>query len=155
MAGPWLLLGAGAVGWVWGSFLNTLVDRTPRRDGTGPRLGWLTPPRSLCLACGAPVAWFDNLPIVSYLVLRGRCRACHAAIGRRTLVVELATPVLAIGLAAGLVPNTNWAWALWAAGALSTVIVGVPTLLERRRPCGIAGALLGLTVLGLVLVGLR
>lgn len=134
MPEPWLLAGAGAFGWLWGSFLNTLVDRTPRRDGTGAPPGWFAPPRSLCLSCGAPVAWFDNLPIVSYLALRGRCRACRAPIGARTLAMEVATP-LAFTVAAWLLMTRGTApsMAVWTFTTLSWGLVAVPTAMERRR----------------------
>lgn len=125
---------AALLGWVWGSFLNQAVDRTPRRDGRGPALGWFRPARSVCLACGQGIAWHDNVPIVSWLVLRGRCRACGASIGLRTLAVEVAAPLLLAGLTARLVrlesgPGTLAA----AAGMLSWLLVAVPALLERRR----------------------
>lgn len=145
---------AGLLGWVWGSFLNTVVDRTPRRDGSGPRLGWFTAPRSLCLACRTRIAWRDNIPVLSYLLLRGRCRACGALIGRRTLAVEAATPVAFLALAATLPPGMGAPWLLWAAGAASAVILAVPLLLERRRLEILAGmtGLLGLTAAGLAMM---
>src|SRR5438128_11864415 len=56
------------------------------------------------MACGAPIAWYDNLPLVSYALLRGRCRACDARVPLRYPAVELATAALAAGcgLAFGL-----------------------------------------------------
>jgi leader peptidase (prepilin peptidase)/N-methyltransferase len=130
---PWLPVAAGAFGWVWGSFLNTIVDRTPRLDGTGPRLGWMTPARSVCLSCSAPVPWRDNIPIVSYLALQGRCRVCGAAIGRRTLAVEVVTPIT-FALAAVVLRTedaslTTWFWTAVAASWAAIRLVG---LLERR-----------------------
>ncbi len=144
----WLLAGAGVFGWLWGSFLNTVVDRTSRRAGSGPHMGWFSPPRSVCPACGVPVAAFDNVPILSYLWLRGQCRSCHAAIGVRTLVMEIATPALMVALALSLGTHANRVWALWWAAALSTGIVAVPTALERRRLARVAAAVLILAVLG-------
>lgn len=73
---------ACAVGAVIGSFLNVCIYRVPR----GESLFW---PASHCPSCGKPVAIYDNIPIVSYLLLRGRCRACHAAISPRYPTVEL------------------------------------------------------------------
>jgi leader peptidase (prepilin peptidase)/N-methyltransferase len=67
-----------------GSFLNVCVFRLPR-DLSVVR------PRSYCPGCEKQIAWFDNIPVVSYLVLGGRCRHCKAGIPLRYLVVELAT----------------------------------------------------------------
>jgi leader peptidase (prepilin peptidase)/N-methyltransferase len=70
-----------------GSFLNVVVARLPERRS-------LVRPRSACLSCGKELAWYDNVPVLSYLVLRGRCRGCRASIGFRYLAVELVTAVL-------------------------------------------------------------
>jgi leader peptidase (prepilin peptidase)/N-methyltransferase len=70
-----------------GSFLNVVAARLPDRRS-------LVGPRSACVSCGARIAWYDNLPLVSYAVLRGRCRTCAARIGWRYPAVELATAVL-------------------------------------------------------------
>ena len=128
---------AVAVGWVWGSFLNLLVDRTPRagRPSAGTAL---RPARSHCPGCGVQLAWRDLVPIVSYLALRGRCRACGTAIGRRTLVVECLTPLLFGGFAYALVNiQGHAAWGAVAGfgfAALSWLLVAVPLLIEGRPP---------------------
>ncbi len=83
---------AGVYGLVFGSFLNVVVYRLPRGMS-------LLRPRSHCPACGAAVRWFDNVPVVSYLVLLGRCRTCRAPISPRYPIVELATAGLAGGVA--------------------------------------------------------
>jgi leader peptidase (prepilin peptidase)/N-methyltransferase len=70
-----------------GSFLNVVAARLPDRRS-------LVTPRSACPSCGTEIAWYDNVPLVSYAVLRGRCRSCHARIGWRYPAVELATAVL-------------------------------------------------------------
>jgi leader peptidase (prepilin peptidase) / N-methyltransferase len=76
-----------APGLALGSFLNVVAARLPeRRSVVGGR--------SACLACGSEIAWYDNVPLVSYIVLRGRCRSCRAPIGWRYPAVELATGVL-------------------------------------------------------------
>src|SRR5207248_2657313 len=75
------------VGLVVGHFLNKCIYRLPRD------LSPLRPP-SFCPHCEARIAWFDSIPILSYLVLRGRCRKCNKRFGVRCLVVELLTPVL-------------------------------------------------------------
>ncbi len=79
---------AAAYGLVFGSFLNVVIYRLPRGMS-------LVRPRSHCPACGATVRWFDNVPLLSYLLLRGRCRACRARISVRYPLVELASGALA------------------------------------------------------------
>lgn len=70
-----------------GSFLNVVAARLP--DGRS-----LVRPRSACVACGTEIAWYDNVPVLSYVLLRGRCRSCRAPIGLRYPAVELATAML-------------------------------------------------------------
>ncbi len=73
---------AAAYGLVVGSFLNVVIHRLPRG-------GSLLRPPSHCPACGATVRWFDNVPVLSFLLLAGRCRACRAPISPRYPAVEL------------------------------------------------------------------
>jgi leader peptidase (prepilin peptidase)/N-methyltransferase len=70
-----------------GSFLNVVAARLP--DGRS-----LVRPPSSCGSCGTQIAWRDNVPVVSYLLLRGKCRTCGARIGARYLAVELLTAFL-------------------------------------------------------------
>jgi len=78
---------AALFGLVVGSFLNVCIHRLP--------LGLsLVHPPSRCGSCGAPVRWRDNIPIVSWLLLRGRCRACGVPISIVYPIVELATAVV-------------------------------------------------------------
>jgi len=79
----WLVL-AGLLGAAIGSFLNVCIYRLPRR------LSIVTPP-SACPTCQRPLAWYENIPVIAYLVLRGRCRTCGTAFGRRYVVVEAIT----------------------------------------------------------------
>jgi leader peptidase (prepilin peptidase) / N-methyltransferase len=76
----------GAFGAVVGSFLNVVVYRLPKGES-------LVSPRSRCPSCGVPVAAYDNVPIVSWLVLRGRCRHCGARISTRYPLLEFLTLV--------------------------------------------------------------
>lgn len=76
-----------AVGAMVGSFLNVCIHRLPRRES-------LVAPRSHCPACGAAVAPYDNIPVVSYLILRGRCRRCRCRIPWRYPLVEGLTATL-------------------------------------------------------------
>jgi leader peptidase (prepilin peptidase)/N-methyltransferase len=75
-----------------GSFLNVVADRLPRDES-------IVAPASHCGACGRRLPAFEMIPVLSYLALRGRCRACGAPIGARVLWVELVTGLL-FGLAA-------------------------------------------------------
>jgi leader peptidase (prepilin peptidase)/N-methyltransferase len=76
-----------APGLALGSFLNVVAARLPARRS-------IVRGRSECASCGAQIAWYDNVPLVSYLVLRGRCRTCGARFSFRYLAVELATALL-------------------------------------------------------------
>lgn len=69
------------VGACLGSFLNVVIARLPRGLS-------IVRPGSHCFTCGAPVRWFDNIPIVSWFVLRGRCRDCGARFSFRCVIVE-------------------------------------------------------------------
>src|SRR4029453_9595065 len=70
-----------------GSFLNVLAARVPLRRS-------IVHPGSACMSCAAPIAWYDNLPIVSYLFLHGRCRSCGETIPWKYPLVELLTALL-------------------------------------------------------------
>jgi leader peptidase (prepilin peptidase) / N-methyltransferase len=78
---------AGVLGAVLGSFLNVCVYRWPIGES-------VVAPRSRCVSCGAGVAWYDNLPVLSWLILRGRCRRCAAPISVQYPLVELTTAIL-------------------------------------------------------------
>ena len=75
---------AFALGACLGSFLNVCIWRIPRGESV------VTAP-SHCTSCGTEIRWYDNLPIISYLALRGRCRVCHTPYSCRYLVVEALT----------------------------------------------------------------
>lgn len=83
---PWFLyLCAGLVGAVFGSFLNAAIYRLPRN------ISMLRRTRSFCPSCEHDLAWYDNLPVLSYLALLGKCHYCRKPIGIRYLLVELVT----------------------------------------------------------------
>jgi len=71
------------LGLVFGSFLNVCIARLPRHES-------IVHPRSYCPRCKASIRWYDNIPILSWLLLRGRCRNCHQPISWRYPLVELA-----------------------------------------------------------------
>ncbi len=84
---PVVMVAVVALGLVIGSFLNVVIVRVPAR-----RSVWR--PRSACPACGAMIAWHDNIPVLSYAMLRGRCRACRATIPWRYPLIEAVTAAM-------------------------------------------------------------
>jgi prepilin signal peptidase PulO-like enzyme (type II secretory pathway) len=105
-----------------GSFLNVVVARVPERRSL------LRPPSS-CGDCGAEILWRDNIPVVSFLLLRGRCRHCDAAISPLYPIVEITTAALVVACFAvfGLT-----AWATLAAG-FCAVLVALSAIDVRHR----------------------
>src|SRR5882724_7833185 len=126
-----LALFAGVVGLLVGSFLNVVIHRLPkmmeaewRADcaelhapvsaaGAAPAPAPvatapynLVRPRSACPACGAPITALQNIPVVSWLVLRGRCASCRAPISVRYPLVELATGIVSATVAW----HFGWSW---------------------------------------------
>jgi leader peptidase (prepilin peptidase)/N-methyltransferase len=79
LVGAWVVLAGGAVG----SFLNVVIARVPAGES-------IVRPASRCPGCRSPIAWYDNVPVLSWLVLRGRCRRCGMRIPVRYPLVELA-----------------------------------------------------------------
>ena len=76
-----------APGLAVGSFLNVVAARVPLKRS-------LVRPGSACMSCKAPIVWYDNIPLVSYFALRGRCRSCGARIGLVYPAVEIAAALL-------------------------------------------------------------
>jgi len=87
-----LVLVSGLLGLIAGSFLNVVIHRVPLRRS----VVW---PASHCPVCGEPIEPRDNVPLLSYVVLRGRCRSCKARISARYPLVEALTGVLFAGAA--------------------------------------------------------
>jgi leader peptidase (prepilin peptidase)/N-methyltransferase len=81
------VVAAAVAGLLIGSFLNVVAYRLPRGEA-------LSHPGSRCPGCGAPIAPYDNIPVVSWLLLRGRCRRCGEPISIRYPLVEATTAVL-------------------------------------------------------------
>lgn len=110
------------LGLLVGSFLNVVVYRVPRRES----IVW---PSSKCPSCGARIRSFDNIPLLSYVFLKGKCRDCGVRISRRYPIVEATTGLLfgAAGYAFG------FGWALAAALVLISVLVALAVIdLEHR-----------------------
>ena len=122
------LIGLMAIlGLAIGSFLNVIIYRVPRSLS-------IVSPRSACPACGAPIRELDNLPVVSWLLLRGRCRSCRAHISARYPLVELTCA----GLFAGTAARFGCSWDLPAylvlfAGLLALSCVDVEMMLLPRK----------------------
>jgi leader peptidase (prepilin peptidase) / N-methyltransferase len=87
------LLWAFAIGACWGSFTNVVIARVP--EGMS-----VVSPRSRCPKCGTQIAAFDNIPVVSWVVLRGKCRACRAPISPRYPFIEALVGLLAMAIVA-------------------------------------------------------
>jgi leader peptidase (prepilin peptidase)/N-methyltransferase len=82
---------AFALGAIVGSFLNVVIYRYPREES-------IVFPGSHCPHCNAPIRWYDNIPILSFMVLRARCRACHAPIAIRYMLIELANALFYLAI---------------------------------------------------------
>jgi leader peptidase (prepilin peptidase)/N-methyltransferase len=107
---PAALAAAFVFGTLWGSFANVCIYRWPPTEAH-PKGRSVVAPGSHCFACGKPVRWYDNVPLLSWLWLRGKCRDCGAAFSARYLIVEALTGVLfavmwwyAVDLSASLEP---------------------------------------------------
>jgi leader peptidase (prepilin peptidase)/N-methyltransferase len=105
-----------------GSFLGVVAARVPLRRS-------IVRPGSACMSCETPIHWYDNVPVLSYAVLRGRCRKCGTRIPPRDLAIELTTALLLVAcvLAFGLTLRTAAA-----AIACGTFVVVTATDIERR-----------------------
>jgi leader peptidase (prepilin peptidase)/N-methyltransferase len=117
-----LALAALAPGLAIGSFLNVVAARVPRRLS-------IVSPGSSCPQCSSRIAWYDNVPILSYAVLRGRCRSCGWAIPWKYPAVEAGTALL---VSASLVRFGLSAHALVAVLLCAALVAVTVTDLERR-----------------------
>lgn len=100
-----------------GSFLNVVIARLPERRS-------LWRPGSACPDCGAPIAWYDNVPLLSFLALRGRCRACGGAISWRYPVVEVLTGALFLAAWLAFGPTVRFA----AGAALLAALIAITAI---------------------------
>jgi leader peptidase (prepilin peptidase)/N-methyltransferase len=96
---PWSLpVALGVLGLLLGSFLNVVIARVPQGQS-------IVRPGSRCPGCGHVLAWFENVPVLSWLFLRGRCSACRAKISPRYLLVEVLTAGLYLAVWAQVEPG--------------------------------------------------
>ncbi len=130
---------AGVLGALFGSFLNVVAYRLPRHES-------LVTPGSHCPKCDTPVKPYDNIPILSWLLLRGRCRSCGESISPRYPLVEALTASLCVG--AALVHHSAASIALGVALILIVVPAALIDLEHRIIPNRITGlgALLALAI---------
>lgn len=91
LSAPAAVACAAVLGAVWGSFFNVVIARVPRGES-------IVRPASRCFSCGTPVRAWDNVPVLSYLWLRGRCRHCRAQFSARYPLVEVLTAALAAAI---------------------------------------------------------
>jgi leader peptidase (prepilin peptidase)/N-methyltransferase len=103
-----------APGLAVGSFLNVVAARIPLKRS-------IVSPGSACPSCGTSLAWYDNIPLVSYAVLRGRCRHCGGSISWRYPAVEAATALLVAGC--GL--KFGFSWDFLVAATFCAVLVAI------------------------------
>jgi leader peptidase (prepilin peptidase) / N-methyltransferase len=133
---------AGVVGLFVGSFLNVVIYRTPRRLS-------VVAPRSFCPTCERELRWWENIPLASWLALRGRCRTCHQPISVRYPLVELSTGVTFV--------LVTWAWhgTVVAAGycvlTAGMIAVGLIEYGGLRAPLSVAAVATGLAELVIVI----
>ena len=139
---PGALALIGALGAIVGSFLNVVIHRVPRGES-------VVHPRSRCPGCRQPIAAWDNVPVLSWLLLRGRCRRCQTPISVRYPLIEALTGVafVAIAWTHGATALTPLGWA-FAAGLIAAAGIDFD---ERWIPDSIS---LGGLALGLGLVPL-
>lgn len=106
---------AAFLGACFGSFANVLIYRLPAEES-------LVHPPSRCPACGKGIAWYDNIPVLSWLLLRGKCRSCRAAISIQYPLIELAS--------AGFAVLAVWKWGATYAGlAHGLLLIGLLALI--------------------------
>jgi leader peptidase (prepilin peptidase)/N-methyltransferase len=122
-----LIGGCALFGMIVGSFLNVVIYRVPRKES-------IVTPRSHCPSCNSLIKEYDNIPVFSWIMLKGRCRHCGAAITPRYIFVELGTAALFAGLAARL--GYNWdlpAFLVLFAGLLSLACIDLEHLLLPKN----------------------
>ena len=180
----WVLVVFGVlVMFLLASFTNVVIDRMPLALDEPNQYGesWDTRPwgevvggRSRCSACGADVRWYDNVPVVSYLLLRGKCRSCGERYGAFHVLVEVLVPLVAVLVTWGVVHYQGWSWVLlpylflvpvgvalavidlrtlilptriiWPAAAVMAVLCAVAALLEGH-PEWLLGCLVGIALM--------
>src|SRR5437016_9436923 len=117
-ADPILLVGAGLLGLCLGSFLNVCILRLAKED---KKQRSLFHPPSTCPRCGRRIAWQDNVPVVSWLLLRGRCRSCGQPISMQYPIIEAVVTILWITAMLAYGPTARFVEAV----VLGTILLGI------------------------------
>lgn len=114
---------AGVLGLIGGSFLNVVIHRGPSQWGLvdGESRGTLAAPRSYCPACKTPIPAKGLVPLVSYIIQKGRCRACGATIPARYPIVEALGALVALAAYA----TFGWTWAALAAALFGLALIAL------------------------------
>lgn len=128
---------AGLFGLVLGSFLNVCIVRLPRHQS-------VVTPRSRCPQCGHFIPWYDNLPVFSYLILRGRCRQCRCRISAIYPAVEIITAILFIAAFAEFGSTASFFKAIIFAMLMEVLIFTDFNTRTLPHSVTISGAILGL-----------
>jgi leader peptidase (prepilin peptidase) / N-methyltransferase len=137
------LVFAAVAGLIAGSFFNVVGYRLPRGES-------LVSPGSHCPGCGVPIKPYDNLPVLGWLLLRGRCRSCKQPISARYPIVEAATALLAVSVV--LVKHSAYGIALGLVLVAALVPITLVDLDQRIIPNKITGpAAVAAIVIGLIL----
>ncbi len=133
-------LPAGLAGLAVGSFATVVTDRLPRGES-------IARPSSHCDACGRPLKARENIPVLSYVLLRGRCSSCDARISPAVLLVELATALCFVAFSARL--SSLWALPAYCVLSAGLIVLSTIDFRLRRLPTpivywtgGLGGALL-------------
>ncbi len=137
-----VVLSFGLFGLLFGSFANVVIWRVPRGES-------IASPGSHCPGCEAPIAWYDNVPVVSWLVLRGKCRSCGTRIALRYPVVELASGALFVIAAAVFGPTLRGVFA--AVYFWFLLVLSVIDLDSLRLPNVIVATLAAIGAIGAVI----
>ena len=104
-------------GAIVGSFLNVCIYRLPKGQS-------IVTPGSHCPKCNKPISWYDNIPVLSYLVLKGRCRSCKTPINPGYIIVEVITAALAVALFTAFGPGPKFtAYSILSAGLIVATFV--------------------------------
>ena len=125
------------VGAALGSFLNVCIYRWPAGLS-------VVRPRSRCSGCGRTIAWYDNIPVLSWVLLRGRCRSCGERISVQYPLVELTVAVIWLGMALWLGPGLE----AFRGAVFLTLLLGIAIIDGRHRiipdQLSLGGAVAGL-----------
>ena len=143
MSTPWASAAAFVFGLVCGSFLNAVIHRLPRGIGLGH------PKRSFCPQCGRSLPWYENIPVLSWLWLRGKCAGCGAGIPGRYPLVEILTALLFCWLWSAFTPAIAVAYMVFVAILIAGTFIDLEHMILPDS-LTLGGAAVGLALVMLV-----